>query len=587
MLKTLAKSIRQYKKTSVLSPVCVTFEVALECILPFYMTEMLDKIQLDNSLSNIIKWGAILLVFAALSLLFGMLAGKFAATASAGFARNLREDMYYKIQDFSFANIDKFSTSSLVTRMTTDVTNVQNAYMMLIRVAVRSPIMLIFSLVMAFFIDPTVSLMFLVLIPVLGIGLFIIFKKSWPIFDKVFKKYDAMNESIQENIKGIRVVKSYVREDYEKNKFATTAENVKKDFVRGEKLIALSNPLMQFCFWAATLFICFMGPMVGITKGDVGVSSKLSSLIVYTAQILSSLMMLSMVLVMFSIARTSAERIVEVVTEESTLHNPENPVTEVKDGSVKFDNVSFKYNENAERRALKEVNLDIKSGETVGILGGTGSSKTSLVNLIPRLYDVSEGAVYVGGVNVKDYDLETLRNQVAVVLQKNLLFSGTIKENLRWGNPDATDEELVKACKLAQADDFIQSFPDKYDTYIEQGGTNVSGGQKQRLCIARALLKKPKILILDDSTSAVDTKTDALIRKAFREEIPDTTKFIIAQRVSSVMDADKISLMKNGMVNAVGTHEELLARNPVYQEVYYSQNKIGNADAVKGGEDRE
>ena len=576
MLKTLAKSIRQYKKTSVLSPVCVTFEVALECILPFYMTEMLDKIQLDNSLSNIIKWGAILLVFAALSLLFGMLAGKFAATASAGFARNLREDMYYKIQDFSFANIDKFSTSSLVTRMTTDVTNVQNAYMMLIRVAVRSPIMLIFSLVMAFFIDPTVSLMFLVLIPVLGIGLFIIFKKSWPIFDKVFKKYDAMNESIQENIKGIRVVKSYVREDYEKNKFATTAENVKKDFVRGEKLIALSNPLMQFCFWAATLFICFMGPMVGITKGDVGVSSKLSSLIVYTAQILSSLMMLSMVLVMFSIARTSAERIVEVVTEESTLHNPENPVTEVKDGSVKFDNVSFKYNENAERRALKEVNLDIKSGETVGILGGTGSSKTSLVNLIPRLYDVSEGAVYVGGVNVKDYDLETLRNQVAVVLQKNLLFSGTIKENLRWGNPDATDEELVKACKLAQADDFIQSFPDKYDTYIEQGGTNVSGGQKQRLCIARALLKKPKILILDDSTSAVDTKTDALIRKAFREEIPDTTKFIIAQRVSSVMDADKIILMKNGMVSDVGTHEELLARNPVYQEVYYSQNKIGN-----------
>lgn len=593
MLKTLAKSIRQYKKTSVLSPVCVTFEVALECILPFYMTEMLDKIQLDNSLSNIIKWGAILLVLAALSLLFGMLAGKFAATASAGFARNLREDMYYKIQDFSFANIDKFSTSSLVTRMTTDVTNVQNAYMMLIRVAVRSPIMLIFSLVMAFFIDPTVSLMFLVLIPVLGIGLFVIFKKSWPIFDKVFKKYDAMNESIQENIKGIRVVKSYVREDYEKNKFATTAENVKKDFVRGEKLIALSNPLMQFCFWAATLFICFMGPMVGITKGDVSVSSKLSSLIVYTAQILSSLMMLSMVLVMFSIARTSAERIVEVVTEESTLHNPENPVTEVKDGSVKFENVSFKYNENAERRALKEVNLDIKSGETIGILGGTGSSKTSLVNLIPRLYDVSEGAVYVGGVNVKDYDLETLRNQVAVVLQKNLLFSGTIKENLRWGNPEATDEELVRACKLAQADDFIQSFPDKYDTYIEQGGTNVSGGQKQRLCIARALLKKPKILILDDSTSAVDTKTDALIRKAFKEEIPDTTKFIIAQRVSSVMDADKIILMKNGMVGDVGTHEELLARNPVYQEVYYSQNKIGGAgsaaqeEETKGGEDRE
>ena len=587
MLKTLAKSIRQYRKTSILSPVCVTFEVALECILPFYMAEMLENIQIDNSLANIIKWGVILLVLAAFSLVFGMLAGKFAATASAGFARNLREDMYYNIQDFSFANIDKFSTSSLVTRMTTDVTNVQNAYMMLIRVAVRSPIMLVFSMIMAFFIDPVVSLVFLVLVPVLGTGLFVIFKKSWPIFDKVFKKYDAMNESIQENIKGIRVVKSYVREDYEKNKFANTAENVKKDFVRGEKLIALSNPLMQFCFWTATLFICFMTPMVGLTRGVEAIDAKMSSLIVYSAQILSSLMMLSMVLVMFSIARTSAERIVEVIKEESTLSNPENPVTEVKDGSVRFENVSFKYSETAERRALKEVNLDIKSGETVGILGGTGSSKTSLVNLIPRLYDVSEGAVYVGGVNVKDYDIETLRNQVSVVLQKNLLFSGTIKENLRWGNPDATDEEIVKACKLAQADDFVQSFPEKYDTHIEQGGTNVSGGQKQRLCIARALLKKPKILILDDSTSAVDTKTDALIRKAFKEEIPDTTKFIIAQRVSSVMDADKIILMKNGTVSDVGTHEELLARNPVYQEVYYSQNKIGNAEAAKGGEDRE
>ena len=587
MLKTLAKSIRQYRKTSILSPVCVTFEVALECILPFYMAEMLENIQIDNSLANIIKWGVILLVLAAFSLVFGMLAGKFAATASAGFARNLREDMYYNIQDFSFANIDKFSTSSLVTRMTTDVTNVQNAYMMLIRVAVRSPIMLVFSMIMAFFIDPVVSLVFLVLVPVLGTGLFVIFKKSWPIFDKVFKKYDAMNESIQEDIKGIRVVKSYVREDYEKNKFANTAENVKKDFVRGEKLIALSNPLMQFCFWTATLFICFMTPMVGLTRGVEAIDAKMSSLIVYSAQILSSLMMLSMVLVMFSIARTSAERIVEVIKEESTLSNPENPVTEVKDGSVRFENVSFKYSETAERRALKEVNLDIRSGETVGILGGTGSSKTSLVNLIPRLYDVSEGAVYVGGVNVKDYDIETLRNQVSVVLQKNLLFSGTIKENLRWGNPDATDEEIVKACKLAQADDFVQSFPEKYDTYIEQGGTNVSGGQKQRLCIARALLKKPKILILDDSTSAVDTKTDALIRKAFKEEIPDTTKFIIAQRVSSVMDADKIILMKNGTVSDVGTHEELLARNPVYQEVYYSQNKIGNAEAAKGGEDRE
>lgn len=579
MIKTLAKSIREYKKTSILSPLCVTVEVAMECIIPLYMVTMLEKIKQDNSLSNILFWGGLLLVFAAISLLFGMLAGKFAATASAGFAKNLRKDLYYKVQDFSFSNIDKFSTSSLVTRMTTDVANVQNAYMMLIRVAVRSPIMLIFSLIMAFFVNPTVSLVFLILIPILGVGLTIIFKKVMPIFDKVFKKYDKMNESIQENIKGIRVVKSYVREDYEKQKFGNSAEDVKKDFVRGEKIIALANPLMQFCFWAAVVVICFFGTVVGLKNG-IDNSSEISSMIVYASQILSSLMMLSMVLVMFSIAGSSAERIVEVLKEESNLHNPENPVYEVKNGDVKFENVSFKYNPNAERRALKEVNIDVKSGQTIGILGGTGSSKTSLVNLIPRLYDVTEGAVYVGGINVKDYDLESLRNQVAVVLQKNLLFSGTIKENLRWGNPKASDEEIQRVCKLAQADDFIQSFPDKYDTYIEQGGTNVSGGQKQRLCIARALLKKPKILILDDSTSAVDTKTDALIRKAFKEEIPDTTKFIIAQRISSVQEADQIIVMKNGMVEDIGRHEELMERNEAYRETYYAQNRTNG----QGGE---
>ena len=537
----------------------------------------LKAIQEDNSLKNIITYGAILLLLAGFSLVFGILAGKFAATASAGFARNLRKDLYYKIQGFSFSNIDRFSTSSLVTRMTTDVANVQMSYMMIIRVAVRSPIMLVFSLIMAFVINAKVAIIFLVLIPILGIGLFIMFKLVDPIFNRVFKKYDAMNESIQENIKGIRVVKSYVRDGYENDKFRKTADNVRWDFLKGEKIIALANPLMQFCMWFSILMICFLGAMYGVKSG-VNNSSQLSSLIVYASQILSSLMMLSMVMIMISISKTSAKRIVEVLDEESDLRNPENPIYEVKNGDVRFEDVEFKYDINAERRALKGVNLDIKSGETVGILGGTGSSKTSLVNLIPRLYDATGGHVYVGGVNVKEYDLETLRNQVAVVLQKNVLFSGTIKENLRWGNPDASDEELERVCRLAQAHEFIMGFPDKYDTYIEQGGTNVSGGQKQRLCIARALLKKPKIIILDDSTSAVDTKTDALIRTAFKEEIPDTTKFIIAQRVASVQDADKIIVMDGGSVADMGTHEELLARNTIYQEVYYSQNKANTKD---------
>ncbi len=580
IIKTLTKSIREFKKETILAPVLVTVEVVMECLIPLYMVTMLERIQQDNSIENILFWGGILLVMALVSLVFGMLAGRYAAKASAGFSRNLRTDIYASIQGFSFANIDKFSPSSLVTRMTTDVTNIQNAFMMIIRIAVRSPIMLVVSVIMAFTINWKIALVFLALVPVLGVGLFLIFRKVDPIFAKVFKKYDAMNESIQENIKGIRVVKSYVREDYEIKKFGKTAQDVRADFQRGEMIIALNSPLMQFAIWTAISIVCIFGSQLIVQSSGAELNeASLSSLIAYGAQIMSALMTLSMVMVMISIATSSSERVAEVLSERSTLTNPENPVYEVPDGSVEFRDVSFKYSAKAERFALQDVNLTIKPGQTVGILGGTGSSKTSLVNLIPRLYDVSEGEVLVGGIDVRDYDLESLRNQVSVVLQKNVLFSGTIKENLRWGNPDATDEELVEACKRAQAHEFVSSFPDGYDTYIEQGGTNVSGGQKQRLCIARALLKKPKILILDDSTSAVDTKTDALIRQAFREELPDVTKFIIAQRVSSVEDADLIVIMDGGKVVATGTHEQLLAGNKIYQEVYYSQNRMGASAA--------
>ena len=590
MIKTLAKSIREYKTPSILSPVFVAIEVILECLMPLVIMEFIAAINPDGTtsteavqMSTILTYGGILIGMAVLSLATGMLSGRFAARASAGFAKNLRKDMYYAIQDYSFHNIDRFSTSSLVTRQTTDVTNVQMAFMMIIRVAIRCPLMLIFSLAMSFSVNVTISWIFLALVPVLASVLVVIIFKTHPIFERVFHKYDNMNRSVRENIKGIRVVKSFVREDFEKKKFATASEDVRKDFTLAERIMAINGPVMQFCIWLSFLLIFLLGALItrnnlaaGMSPSEAAVAEdQLTVLIMYASQILSAVMQLSMVIVMIIIARTSAERIVAVLNEKSNIVSPENAVKEVKDGDIVFENVSFKYSEEAEKFALADVNLHIESGQTIGILGGTGSSKSTLVNLIPRLYDATEGNVYVGGVNVRDYDLETLRNKVAMVLQKNVLFSGTIKDNLRWGKEDATDEEMVRVCKLACADDFIQTFPDKYNTYIEQGGTNVSGGQKQRLCIARALLKDPKVLILDDSTSAVDTKTDAMIRKSFRDEIPNVTKIIIAQRVSSVQDADRIIVMDGGRINAIGTHEALLKDNPIYREVYYSQNKVG------------
>lgn len=576
MIKTLMGSIREYKKPSILTPILVSIEVIVECVIPFYIAKLINHIQNGTDMSLILKYGLMLILLAFVSLFFGAMAGKTCATASCGFAKNLRHDLFYKVQGFSFTNIDKFSTSSLVTRLTTDISNVQMAYMMIIRIAVRSPMMFIFAMIMAFKMCPQLSTVYVALVPFLAFALFLIIKKAMPLFNSVFKKYDNLNNSIQENVKGMRVVKSFVREDYEKNKFGKASEEVCADFTKAERLVALNSPAMQIAMYAAMVIVSYFGAKLIISSGGSAMGvGDLSSLFTYGMQILSSLMMLSMIFVMITISNASIQRICEVLTEESTIENPQNPKTDVPDGSIDFNGVSFKYHAGAEKYALTDIDLHIKSGETIGIIGGTGSSKSSLIQLISRLYDATEGEVLVGGSNVKDYDIETLRNAVSVVLQKNVLFSGTIRENLRWGDMNATDEELVRVCKLAQADEFINTLPDGYDTHIEQGGTNVSGGQKQRLCIARALLKKPKIIIFDDSTSAVDTKTDALIRNALATEIPDTTKIIIAQRISSVQDADRIVVMEDGRINAVGTHEELLQSNEIYKEVYYSQNKAG------------
>lgn len=579
MIKTLARSIREYKKASILTPLLVTVEVILECIIPFVIANLVNQMQAGCTMDVIVKYGAALIIMSLLSLVFGGAAGATCAKASAGFARNLRKDMFYKIQDYSFENIDKFSVSSLVTRLTTDITNVQMAYMMIIRIAIRCPLMLIFSFVMGFYMGGRLAVIFLITIPILGLGLFLVIRAVMPLFRRVFRKYDALNDSVQENVQAMRVVKSYVREDYEKKKFGAAAENVQRDFTRAERILAINNPLMQFCIYAGMAFVLSYGSYAVITSQGLDLNvGQMSAMLTYSFQILMSLMMLSMVFVMITMSAESAERIVEVLNEKSALQSPENPLMKVRDGSVDFEGVSFKYSQKAERMALSDINLHIRSGEVIGVLGGTGSSKSSLIQLIPRLYDVTQGCVKVGGRDVREYDLETLRNQVAVVLQKNVLFSGTIKDNLRWGNPNATDEEMLQACRLAQADEFIQQFPNKYDTWIEQGGANVSGGQKQRLCIARALLKKPRILILDDSTSAVDTRTDALIRRGFREFIPDTTKIIIAQRVASVQDADRIILMEGGCISAVGSHDELMQSSQVYREIYKTQNREGDKE---------
>ena len=584
IIGTLARSIREYKKPSIQTPLLVTVEVIMECAIPFVIANLVNQMQAGCSMDVIVRYGAALLVMAVISLVFGGAAGATCATASAGFARNLRKDMFYHIQDYSFENIDKFSVSSLVTRLTTDITNVQMAYMMIIRVAIRCPLMMVFSFVMGFVMGGRLAMIFLFTIPLLLIGLFLVIRAATPLFRRVFRKYDALNDSVQENVQAMRVVKSYVREEYEKKKFGAAAENVQKDFTRAERIMALNGPMMQFCVYTGMVFVMSYGSYAVITSRGLDLNvGQMSSMLTYSFQILMSLMMLSMVFAMITMSQESAERIVEVLGEESTLQSPQNAVTEVKDGSIDFDHVSFKYSKKAERNALSDIDLHIKSGEVIGILGGTGSSKSSLVQLIPRLYDATEGSVKVGGVDVRRYDLEALRNQVAVVLQKNVLFSGTIKDNLRWGNPNATDEEMIEACKLAQADEFIQLFPDQYDTWIEQGGSNVSGGQKQRLCIARALLKKPKVLILDDSTSAVDTRTDALIRKGFREFIPETTKIIIAQRVASVEDADRIIMMEGGRITAIGSHQELMQTCQVYRETYESQNRAKN-ETVAGGD---
>lgn len=571
MIKKLAKYVGKYKLDAILTPLFVAAESVLEVLIPFKMADLIDfGIEAEN-INYVVKIGIILLGFSIMSLICGTLSGYFASRASSGYAKNLREAMYNKIQDYSFSNVDKFSASSLVTRLTTDVTNVQNAFQMIIRIAVRAPIMFFTAMTMSFMVNRSLALVFVCVIPFLAVGLYFISTRAHPIFERVFRTYDKLNNVVQENIRGIRVVKSFVREDHEIEKFENVSNSIYKDFSKAERLLAFNSPLMQFCVYACIMLISWFGAKF-VVSGSLS-TGQIMSMFTYVMQILMSLMMISMILVMLVISKSSAERIVEVLDEENDIHNCADPVFEIPDGSVKFDNVNFSYSRDMNKLCLKNINLDIKSGETVGIIGGTGSSKSSLVQLIPRLYDVTEGAVYVGGVDVRNYDIETLRNNVAMVLQKNVLFSGTIKDNLRWGDKNATDEDITRVCKLAQADDFIQNFPDKYDTYIEQGGSNVSGGQRQRLCIARALLKKPKILILDDSTSAVDTKTDALLRKAFKKEIPDTTKFIIAQRISSIQDADKIIILDDGKIVAVGTHDELIKTSDIYKDVYYSQQK--------------
>lgn len=578
MIKKLASYIKDYKKESILTPIFVILEVIMEVIIPLLMSRIIDIGIPNNDINYILRIGIMLTISAIMSLAFGVLSGRFAAKASSGFAKNLRQAMFYKIQDYSFENIDKFSTSSLITRLTTDVTNVQFAYMMIIRILIRGPVMLIASLLMAFSIDARLSSVFLVSIPILGVALFFIAIKAHPKFEKVFKKYDKLNRVVQENVGGIRVVKAYANEKHEEEKFKEVNNEVFTNFKAAEKIIAFNSPIMQFVIYFSVLIISWIGARFII--GGTLQTGELSSLITYAWQILMSLMLLSMVFVMVIMAQSSAERIIEVLDEEPTIKNKDKAIKTIKDGSITFENVSFAYSDEKDpnKYALKDINLEIKSGETIGIIGGTGSSKSTLVQLIPRLYDASKGAVKVGGVNVKDYDIESLRDSVAMVLQKNVLFSGTIADNLRWGNKNADEEELENACKLAQADGFIQEFPGKYETKIEQGGTNVSGGQRQRICIARALLKKPKILILDDSTSAVDTKTDSYIRKAFREEIPNTTKIIIAQRVTSIEDADRIIVIDEGKINSIGTSEELLKTNEIYREVYNSQMKGGEED---------
>lgn len=579
MLKTLLNEVKEYKKDSLKAPLYMAGEVAMEIIIPLLMAAIIDKGVENENIKMVLFIGISMFVIASLSLTFGVLSGKYAASASAGFAKNLRKAMFDNIQEFSFSNIDKFSTAGLITRLTTDVTNVQNSYQMLIRTCVRAPLMLIGAMAMAVSISPKLSCVFLGAIVFLSLVLYFIMKTVHPIFTNVFKKYDDLNSSVQENVNAIRVVKAYVREDYEIEKFHNASSNVYKLFVKAEKVLILNMPAMQFAMYTCILLISWLGAKM-IVSNEL-TTGELMSFFTYIINILMSLMMISMMFVMITMSKASAERIVEVIKEESDISNPENPIKEIKDGSIEFDNVNFAYKKESKNYVLSNVNLKINSGETIGILGGTGSAKSSLVQLIPRLYDVSTGSVKVSGIDVREYDLESLRDEVAMVLQKNVLFSGTIKENLRWGNENATDEELIRACQLAQADEFIKKFPDGYDTYIEQGGSNVSGGQKQRLCIARALLKKPKILILDDSTSAVDTKTDSLIRKAFKDEIPDTTKIIIAQRVSSIQDADKIIVLDEGIINGIGTHEELLINSDIYRDVYQSQMKGADKDESK------